>query len=220
MKRIELELGGGGAISVDVETLVVAGFTGRDSAAVQRHVDELASNGIPAPETVPEFYFVPVDLLTLEEEIEVDGDATSGEVEPVLFITGAGTFVGVGSDHTDRDREKESIAAAKKACPKIAGRTVVPLDAVSDRWDDLTLRSTVDGGVLYQQAPMSELLPVAELLERLRSRMPDLKDVAIFCGTVPLQNGFEFSERYSGELVDTDGDVLASFSYRVSRRNK
>jgi 4-hydroxyphenylacetate 3-monooxygenase len=216
--KLELYLVSEGPMTVELDSLVVAGFTGRDAEAVRRHVDELASEGIPAPERVPEFYVLPVELLTTGEEIAVDGGSTSGEVEPIVFVTNDGMFVGVGSDHTDRERERESIALAKGACPKIVARDVVPYDAVAERWDDLVVRSTVDGGELYQHAPLSELLPVAVILEGLRERVPGTGNAAIFCGTVPLQNGFRFSDRFSGELVDSDGTVLASYSYGVTRR--
>jgi len=44
--------------------LVIAGWTGRDPAAVQHHIDELAALGVPAPSTVPLFYRVAGQQLT------------------------------------------------------------------------------------------------------------------------------------------------------------
>jgi 4-hydroxyphenylacetate 3-monooxygenase len=207
-------------VTVDLGTLIVAGFTGRDEAAVRRHIDELAASGISAPASVPELYIVPVDLLTTASEIEVDGDETSGEVEPVAFVTTQGTFIGVGSDHTDRERERDSIASAKRACPKVFSKDVVRLDAVAKGLDDLVLRSTIDGHTLYQRASLRELLPLPEIIERARQHVRDGEDFAVFCGTVPLADSLKYADAFSGQLLGADGEVLSSYSYGVRRRSR
>ncbi len=219
MTSLEVKVAGDGTVRLVLDSLVVAGFTGRDADAVKRHIDELARSGIARPAEIPELYVLPPNLLTTSNEIEVDGDKTSGEVEPVLFLTSDGTFVGVGSDHTDRERERESIAAAKHACPKIAGATVIPYEDIADRWDDLVVRSRVDGTRVYQEARLRELLPADAVVELVRERLGPQGNTAIFCGTVPLvDGGFTFSDRFAGELVDSDGSVLATCNYRVKRR--
>ena len=40
-------------IDVLVKRLVVAGWTGRDQAAVRHHIEELAERGVKAPGTTP-----------------------------------------------------------------------------------------------------------------------------------------------------------------------
>ena len=38
---------------IDLEMVIVAGYTARDREAVMHHIDELAAIGIPPPPTVP-----------------------------------------------------------------------------------------------------------------------------------------------------------------------
>jgi hypothetical protein len=87
---------------IDIASLVIAGWTGRDKAAVEHHIAELAAIGVKRPRIVPCFYRVGANLLTTTGEVEVAGEDSSGEVEFVLVSGPEGLYVGVGSDHTDR----------------------------------------------------------------------------------------------------------------------
>jgi 4-hydroxyphenylacetate 3-monooxygenase len=124
--------------------LVIAGYTGRDRGNVQRHIDELAEYGIAPPQSVPAFWDLPVDLLTQGGVIGVTSAESSGEVEPVLFGMDGHFYIGLGSDHTARDLERQSILASKASCGKPIGREVFPLDELNDDWDRLSLRSYAD----------------------------------------------------------------------------
>src|ERR1700742_3311801 len=42
--------------SFHVAELIVAGWTGRDEAALRHHIEELAAIGVPRPSSVPVFY--------------------------------------------------------------------------------------------------------------------------------------------------------------------
>src|SRR5262249_327333 len=84
-----------------LKELVIAGWTGRDVAALERHIRELEAIGVKRPKTTPVFYRVAASLLTSGEAIEVLGDQSSGEAECVVYSVDGGLFVGVGSDHTD-----------------------------------------------------------------------------------------------------------------------
>ena len=102
------------ARSVRIDTLVIAGWTGRDRAAVEAHIAELEILGVARPTTTPVFYRVSAALLTTAEEVEVLGDTSSGEVEAVLLALDDGLWVGVGSDHTDRKAEAAGVALSKQ----------------------------------------------------------------------------------------------------------
>lgn len=204
------------------ERLVIAGYTGRDQAGVQRHVDELQRQGIAPPETVPTFYPVAVDLLRFGDTIDVDSDATSGEVEPVLFCTTEGWFVGVGSDHTDRNVERESVARSKQSCPKVASIDVLPYEQVRAEWDHLGLRCFAgDDREPYQDAPLGEILPVTETLKVFGVAEDDrLEGLVMFLGTVPTIGGdFRFRDRYTCQLLDRGGDVLLEQAYQLQTRD-
>ncbi len=101
-----------------VDTLVIAGWTGRDEAALEAHIAELEAMGVARPAATPCFYRVAASLLTTAGAIQVAGAGTSGEVEAVLFSAPDGLWVGVGSDHTDRETEAYNVTVSKQACAK------------------------------------------------------------------------------------------------------
>jgi uncharacterized protein DUF2848 len=206
----------GEQLTISPDRLVVAAFTGRDQEQVERHIDELARQGVPRPARVPDFYSLPVDLLTTAQEISVEGGETSGEAEPVLYLTSGDWFVGAGSDHTARDLEREDIPLSKEACAKVVSREVLPYEALEQCWDQLVLRSWA-GERPYQEASLSELMPVPEIMRRLSEASPNGGgDAVVFLGTVPLATeSFVFSDQFRVELRTPEGDTAMGLSYRV-----
>jgi hypothetical protein len=201
-------------LNVSSFNLVIAGYTGRDSAAVQHHIDELAAQGIAPPERVPMFYPVVADKATQQESCIVPSSETAGEAEPVLIRAAGRLFLAVGSDHTDRELERVSVARSKQACVKPLSRNVIPVDAETD-WDAMRLRSWVDG-VLYQDGPLSALRVPVETLTQLESEAGDSGDIIMFGGTVPLLHGrFVFGSDWAVQLAVPDGTTL-DHRYRVA----
>src|SRR5699024_7319947 len=124
---------------VDIRELIVAGWSGRDSAAIAEHVEELEALGVTPPSETPLFYRVGADQMTHASVIQVLGGASSGEAEVTLVGTTDGTFVSLGSDHTDRDAEAWSVAYSKQTCPKPVASVLWPLAEVLPHWDELRL---------------------------------------------------------------------------------
>jgi len=195
---------------------VVAGYTGRDEAALRRHIAELAAIGIPEPDSVPAFFPVDSALVTHADEIAVSASNTSGEVEPVLVRAAGRLYLGVGSDHTDRDLERTDIAASKAACPKPLGPTLLP---IPDRgrgfdWDAVGVRSRVDGR-LYQDATLRSLRVPTDVLGVYGDVVgDDGGDLVMFGGTVPLLDGtFVAGVRWDLSLrVDSATTIEHSYS--------
>ena len=209
-------------VSFSPRTLVIAGFTGRNKSAVDEHIRELVNEGIQAPESAPVFYLLAPDLLTHATHIEVLTSETSGEVEPALLCLSEGWYVAVGSDHTARDLERVDIEESKKACPKPVSTEVWPYEEVRRQWDQITARSwaSVDGEeVLYQEAPLRELMSVPEIVQTFEQKTQEKADgTAIFLGTVPLRtNGFVFADRYRVELHDPSSGRRLSYAYQTER---
>src|SRR5947208_11284791 len=128
-------------IEVEPRSLIIAGWTGRDEAALRHHIEELAAIGVPRPSSIPVFYRNSVLNLTQDSVLEVLGPDTSGEVEPVIVAVGGKLCLAVGSDHTDRKAETQGIALSKQLCAKHLGRELWLLDDVAGHWDQLKLRS-------------------------------------------------------------------------------
>src|SRR2546423_10107457 len=96
---------GGAPRRIDIASLVIAGWTGRDKAAVEHHIAELAAIGVKRPRAIPCFYRLGADFLTMAPEGDVVGEGSSGEVEFVLVSAAGAVYVGVGSDPTDPEVE-------------------------------------------------------------------------------------------------------------------
>lgn len=206
-------------ITLELRELIVAGWSGRDPEANRKHAEELAALGVKPPSTTPLFYRVGSDRITTAPEIQALGEATSGEVETFLLGTEDGTYVGVGSDHTDRDAETWSVAHAKQLCSKPVAQRLWRLDEVLPHWDRLQLEAyaTIDGRrVLYQQGTVAGLLPPAEMLSRFGRPDTDLAPgQAMLCGTLPAIGGVRPAERFEMALIDPVRDRRITHAYTV-----
>lgn len=210
----------GAELTVAPRRLVVAGYTGRDLAAVRAHIDELAAIGVPPPAAVPTCYDLDPALLTTESLVAVPGDNTSGEAEPVLIRRHGRWYLGVGSDHTDRDLERADIATAKAVCPKPVGDRVVTLaaDLPTAQWDGYRMTASVDG-TDYQDGTLAALRTPSDLLSRVADPVGDVDgDLVVFAGTLPLLTG-TFLPGTRWRLSLTAGDTTLTCCYDTERRN-
>ncbi len=188
--------------AVRIDNLVVAGWTGRNQEAMEEHMRELEEIGIARPKTTPIFYRVAAAMLTTEDEIQVSGGGSSGEVETIMFSLEDGLWVGLGSDHTDRKAETINISLSKQMCHKPVASTVWRFDDVADHWDDLILRSwAIEGGErrLYQEGPVTTMRHPDDLAARYGGLAPHM---AMFCGTLAAQGGIRPADEFDMELED------------------
>src|SRR3954466_2476535 len=128
-------------VNVTPEALIVAGWTGRDEAALNHHIEELAAIGVPRPSSVPVFYRNAVSNVVQTDRLEVLGPDTSGEVEPVIVALSDGLWVGLGSDHTDRKAEAMGIALSKQLCGKVLGWQLWRFDEIASPAHPVVIRS-------------------------------------------------------------------------------
>ncbi len=184
---------------------VIAGWTGRDPVARDRHIAELEALGIARPATTPIYYRVAARRLTTATVIEVSGGASSGEVEFVLIGAGERVFVGVGSDHTDRKVETYGVTVSKQMCDKPVAPVLWNLADVIGHWDRIVLRAfaTIDGRrVLYQEGTLDAMLGVDDLIARGfgDGRLPE--GCALFGGTFAAKGGIRPAQRFDFEMED------------------
>ena len=156
-------------------------------------------------------------ILTEKKEIEVIGDKTSGEVEYLILLKDGRIYIGVGSDHTDRELEAVSIHKSKQVCLKPYAQDFWEYDEIKDHFDDIKLVSTqvVDGKTVeYQCGVTSDLLPMQRIMDELKEEI-DIDNSLIYTGTVPLKDGFKFGEEFSCKLVDEKLNREICLSYKV-----
>lgn len=190
-------------IGLAVTTLIVAGWTGRDEAALRHHIEELAAIGVPRPSSVPVFYRNSAFNVTQASRLQVLGPDTSGEAEPVVVAHGGRLWLTVGSDHTDRRAETMGIALSKQLCAKPVGRELWLLDDVADHWDQLRLRAfaTIEGRrVTYQEGTLRGMRTPADLIARYGAALSP--STVMFCGTLAAIGGIRPASRFEVELED------------------
>jgi hypothetical protein len=191
-------------VGVTVEHAVIAGWTGRDAAAVEKHIKELEVLGVKRPAMTPIFYRVAAARLTTAPAIEVLGTASSGEVEFVLLQTHGALWVGTGSDHTDREVEVYGVSVSKQMCEKPIASIFWRFDDIVPHWDQLILRShaMIDGvRVLYQEGPVSAMRHPEDLIARFSSSgLPE--GSMMFCGTLAVHGDVRPAQAFEFELED------------------
>jgi Protein of unknown function (DUF2848) len=192
-------------LTLPIDQAVIAGWTGRDPVARDKHIAELEAIGIARPASTPIYYRVSARRLTTADSIEVCGGDSSGEVEFVLIGWQGRIFVGLGSDHTDRKVETYSVTVSKQMCDKPIASELWELEDVIGHWDRMILRSWawIDGArVLYQEGTLDAMLTVKELIARGfgGAGLPD--GCAMFGGTFAAKGGIRPASRFEYELED------------------
>lgn len=211
----------GQVAQIALDRCVNAGYTGRDEAAVQAHIDELKEDGIAPPDQVPIFYqLAPYTVLSDPGDIQVIGENTSGEAEFGILVAGDERYVVAASDHTDRALETESIPLSKQVAPNILSGGAWRYETVRDHWDEIELRSwnTIEGErVLYQETALGNILPPEELLEIVEDRYGGpMYGTVVLSGTVATETGeVEPGSRFEVELVDPELGRTLSVDYDV-----
>jgi hypothetical protein len=221
--------------------LVIAGWTGRDPAAIEHHIEELGALGVKRPSQVPLFYRVSASNLSQTSTIQVLGGQTSGEVEPVLVSIDGRLWLTLGSDHTDRHSEAYSVALSKQACDKVIADQAWSVDELHDHLDAIELRSWIEERehgerVLYQQGTLAMIRPLHELVlqfgaattndQNPRNATPEgsvpgpvgailAQGTVMFCGTVPAIGGVRPAYRFHMELHDPVRQRRIIHRYRI-----
>lgn len=195
-------------VDVPVREVIIAGMTGRDEDAVRHHIDELARLGVTPPSTIPIYYRVSASLLTRDQRVQVLGPDTSGEVEAVLVGSNEGMLVAVGSDHTDRKAEADSIAISKQLCPKPISVDAWRYADVAAHWDDIHLvsdRALAGRWEPYQRGTLGQIRPPQDLIGDVFPGLGELPaGVVMFTGTIAAQGAIAGADQLSLALVDAN----------------
>jgi len=205
---------------VQIDDVVVAGWTGRNVEVLEKHIVELEELGVPRPSTVPCFYRVSTEGFTNGENLQFLGDTSSGEVEFVLIGSDDGMLLGVGSDHTDREVETYSVPVSKQMCAKPVSPQVWRYDDAVDHFDDLILRAwaTENGEKkLYQEGGVTAMRPPEELIGLYMPGETQLPaGIAMYCGTLAAIGGIRPAERFDVEIEDPVLGRKISYGYNVN----
>ena len=208
----------------EVKKMLNGGFTGRNQEEVQKHVDELKAKGIGAPDETPCFFPVFRDLITQEDIIDCLSDSGhTPEAEFVMLCTQDDIYITVGSDHTDRDLEKDSIPKAKQIYPNIIGQKVWKYSEIKEHWDDIELKSWIkdpDSGeiILFQDTKLSAMLTPDDLLEEAKktAELDSLDGLVILSGTVAANKQINYTSYFKVQLVDKKSNREITCEYEMT----
>jgi hypothetical protein len=183
----------------------------RDDERAAQHRAEMREIGIEIASDVPAPRIYPLGdwAVTTGQRITVQGERTSGEVEPVVLVDDGQLYVGLGSDHTDRELETAGIPWSKQVCPNVLSPVLWPYEEVRDRWDDAVLRSWADGE-LYQEVEAGAFLTPEDMVRIVGERveMPSERTL-IFGGTyVSVGAEVRYATRWDLELALPDGPAI------------
>ncbi|HKT18870.1 MAG TPA: DUF2848 domain-containing protein [Stellaceae bacterium] len=204
--------------TIAIRHAVIAGWTGRDQAALEKHIRELEALGVARPATTPIFYRVAASRLTTAAAIEAAGDESSGEVEFILLRHGGALYLGVGSDHTDRKVEAYNVTVSKQMCEKPVAPELWALDDVVAHWDRLILRSWIVRGAektLYQEGSVAAMRAPQELIALYAGADGFGDGTLMFCGTLAAKGGVRPAPRFAFEIEDPVRDRRIAHGYDV-----
>lgn len=192
-------------LDVEINQFVIAGWAGRDAAAIEHHIEELAAIGVPRPSAVPLYYRVAANQLTQADRVQVVGPHSSGEVEALVFSHGGELYVSLTSDHTDRKLEAHSVALSKQVCAKPVARDCWRYADVAAHWDALQVHaSIVENGadVMYQDGLLASLRSAQDLIAGYTGGAPLPNGTAMSCGTVAVAGGIRPAAQFHMALID------------------
>lgn len=207
-------------VTMTIQNLVIAGWTGRDKEAMEKHIRELEELGVPRPATTPVYYRLSASRLNHAHLLEVHGTDSSGEVEFMMLRQDGKLYVGLWSDHTDRKLETMNVTLSKQLCDKPVSIALWPYDEVRDHWDSLILRSRAKFGdaepVLYQEGPITTMLDPEDLMAGFVALDGPFADgTAMFCGTLAARGGIRHASHFSYELYDPILDRTIAHWYQI-----
>jgi hypothetical protein len=210
----------GASVQANVNNLVLAGWTGRDQAAIAAHIKEMKEWGVAGPTQTPMYYRVSASLMTTDSEIEVVGRESSGEAEFILFNVDGEILLGAGSDHTDRKAESVGITLAKQMCPKVVASEVWSFRDVEPHWDDLIIRAWATIGserVLYQEGKVTVMRHPRELMDLYteRSGLSFGTGFAMYGGTFAAIGGIRWADEFEFALEDPVMKRSISHHYKM-----
>lgn len=206
--------------TISVNRLIIAGWTGRDKEAMEKHMAELEVLGIKRPQSTPVFYRAATDRLTTLPTIQVPGNTSSGEVEFVLLNVEGKIWVGVGSDHTDREVETYNITISKHMCEKPIAATVWPYEELASHWDELQISSVISDGdnrEIYQSGTVAAMLSPEDLIGAFETETGEhfTPGSVMMGGTLAAIGGVRPSRSFEMQLLDPLNQRSISHVYAI-----
>jgi len=122
---------------------------------------------------------LPVDRLTMDNGFQVAGSGTVVDAGVILIGAGAGTLIGIASDHRKADDSSSRLACAKPVC-----REVWRFADVADHAARLVVRGATVAGdrrTILQKGILADWLPIAEVMATVSDGPTMPSGLAVLC---------------------------------------
>lgn len=207
-------------IECKIEHLYVIGYSGRDEIKTLEHIKELEEQlGIMPPKQIPTIFECSRRNLTSAKNIDVYGRKNSGEAEYVMVLKNGKVYIGLGSDHTDRELESYDISKAKEIMPKIISPVLWDYEEIKEHFDEIKITSYQKVNkekILYQEGTLSQILPPRRVLQELIERVGEIGDSIVFSGTIPLKGDFYYGDVFQASLTDETLGRTINLRYKLN----
>lgn len=200
--------------------LYVIGYAGRDEEKTLKHIEELQRDlNVKPPKQIPTIFECSRRILTRDKNLDVFGNQNSGEAEYVIVLFKKKIYIGLGSDHTDRELESYNVAKSKEIMPKVMSKVLWDYDEIKGHFDDIELLSYQKKGkkeFLYQKGTLKDILPPERILKELKQRVGGVENSIIFSGTVALLDKFYFGNFFKAKMVDKKLNRTIELKYKIN----
>lgn len=203
-------------IEIKPNHVYVVWYSGSNKDKTWEHINELERElGVTPPPHIPTLFEVAREMVTQDKDLFFCGEKTSGECEYIIIKIHGIIYIGLGSDHSDRELEADSVPKAKQICLKPISKEIWLYDDIKDHFKEIELNSKSDNED-YQKGTLADILSVEEIIKELEDRVDTIDNCIIYSGTVPVLSGFKFGKNFYLELVDKKLNRKISFDYNVN----
>lgn len=198
------------------EHVYVVGYSGSNKEKIYEHIKELQEQlNVAPPKKIPTIFEVSKEILTQDKNLYFVGEKTSGECEFVIIMKNSKLYIGLGSDHSDRELEAISVPKAKQICLKPISYDVWEYDEIKEHFSQIKLSAKSDFED-YQIGTLADIISVEEILNELNKSLGKIDNCIIYSGTVPLVAGYKYGKNFYLELKDEILGRKISFDYNIN----
>lgn len=198
------------------EHVYVVGYSGSNKEKIYAHIKELEEElNVAPPKKIPTIFEVSKEILTQDKDLYFVGEKTSGECEFVIIMKDSKIYIGLGSDHSDRELEAISVPKAKQICLKPISVDIWDYEEIKDHFPKIKLSAKSDFED-YQVGTLADIISVEEILSELNKSLGHIDNCVIYSGTVPLVNGYKYGKNFSLELNDEILGRKIAFDYNIN----
>lgn len=206
-------------VKLKVKNVYAMGFTARNQEAMLRNLKSLKSLNVKIPKRIPSVYPLIKNIIDLSDEIEVVSNDTCAEVEFLIIIQNEDIYIGIGSDHSDKVLESESISKSKQICPKHFHTELWDYKDVKNHWDELEIGSYYykDGEkIVFQKGFVKDMLHPDTVIDELKNRYDDINKIIVYSGSIANLTGFIYGEKFEYYLNDPVLNRKLKTNYKIN----